>query len=329
MIEVDGLTAGYRHGRPVLSDVSFQAGRGEVVGLLGANGAGKTTLLRVLAGLLHPAAGRVRVAGFDVTSQRLAAQRSLAYLPEEAALDGEFRVEEYLHSRAALRGLSSERGAARTAEVLAQVGLADSQRRLIAQLSKGYRQRLGLADALLAAPSVLLLDEPTDGLDPRQRTETLQLIAALSAQHTVLLSTHILPEAESICQRVLILEAGRVSGFGPPSALAAAQVTAPAIVVRCRGDRAALLAALKAVPGVADIVVASEPAADTPSLESAQAKAGSDAPWSLTVRLAAEHVPQTADRLARAVLEVGELCALTPQHTKLETLFRHLSRPVA
>ena len=329
MIEVHGLTAGYRHGRPVLSDVSFQAARGEVVGLLGANGAGKTTLLRVLSGLLHPEAGRVRIAGFDVTGQRLAAQRSLAYLPESAALDGEFRVEEYLASRAALKGLRSASRAARTAEVLVQVGLADSGRRLIAQLSKGYRQRLGLADALLADPSVLLLDEPTDGLDPAQRAETLQLIASLGQNHTVLLSTHILPEAESICQRVLILEAGRVSGFGPPRALAAAQVAAPAIVVRCRGDRAALLAALSAVPGVAEVVVTSEPAADAAWLDGAQATAGSDAPWTWTVRLAVEHAPMSADRVARAVLQVGELCALTPQHTKLETLFRHLSRPVA
>lgn len=329
MIEVHGLTAGYRHGRPVLSDVSFQAGRGEVVGLLGANGAGKTTLLRVLSGLLHPEAGRVRIAGFDVTGQRLAAQRSLAYLPESAALDGEFRVEEYLASRAALKGLRSASRAARTAEVLVQVGLADSGRRLIAQLSKGYRQRLGLADALLADPSVLLLDEPTDGLDPAQRAETLQLIASLGQNHTVLLSTHILPEAEAICQRVLILEAGRVSGFGPPRALAAAQVAAPAIVVRCRGERAALLAALNAVPGVADVVVTSEPSTDAAALENAQATTSPDAPWTLTVALTTEHAPQTADRLARAVLQVGELCALTPQHTKLETLFRHLSRPVA
>lgn len=325
MIDVEGLTAWYLRGRPVLDGVTFQVGRGEVVGLLGQNGAGKTTLLRILAGLHHPQAGRVQVAGFDAQRQRAAAQRALGYLPEEAVLDGGFRVSEFLHGRAALKGLTAPTRTRRVNEVLAQVGLADCTRQLVSQLSKGYRQRLGLADALLAEPEVLLLDEPTDGLDPRQRAQTLQLIAALGARHTVLLSTHVLPEAESLCQRVLILDAGRIVALGAPGALAATHLGPASIVVSCRGDREALLAAITAIPGVVQITL-SEPAPDPTG---ALAPLGGVAPWTLTVALAGEHAPNTPDRVARAVVQIGELVALTPTRPPLQALFRHLTRPAA
>lgn len=321
VIEVEGLVAWYLRGRPVLDGVTFRVEPGEVVGLLGQNGAGKTTLLRVLSGLHHPQAGRVTVAGRDLVRQRSAAQRAIGYLPEEPALDGEFRVCEYLQDRAALKGLAAPTRTARVRTVLSQVGLAAVERQLIGQLSKGYRQRLGLADALLAEPAVLLLDEPTDGLDPGQRAQTLQLIASLAPRHTVLLSTHVLPEAESICQRVLLLQAGRMAAAGTPAELAADLQVGERILVRCCGEPAALLAAIKAVPGVVQasrIPPAGPRRAGVVGIE-----------LSILVELQADHALPIVDQLARAVLRVGELRALSPQPTGLASLFQQLTQRVA
>lgn len=325
MIDVEGLKAWYLRGRLVLDGVTFQVRQGEVVALLGENGAGKTTLLRILSGLHHPQSGRAAVAGYDLSRDRAAAQHSLGYLPEEAALDGEFRVGEFLQQRAALKGVAARGRPSRVTEVLAQVGLAQVGRQLIGQLSKGYRQRLGLADALLAEPKVLLLDEPTDGLDPTQRAQTLQLIAALAPRHTVLLSTHVLPEAELICQRALILDAGRLVAGGTPTELMAGLSLADCIVLRCRGDQDALVTALLGVAGVASVSAV----ADGATPDGAEPSSAAGAVLRLNIELLPEHPLRIADRIARSVLEIGELYSMTPQRRSLDALFRHLTRKAA
>jgi ABC-2 type transport system ATP-binding protein len=314
MIEVEKLSKEYVRGRPALKDVSFTAGAGEVVGLLGPNGAGKTTLLRILAGVLFPTAGRARLGGHDVIEQAAKARGSLGYLPEQVPLADELRVAEYLSFRAQLKGVAAPKKA--VDEVLREVGLDEpgAARRLIGELSKGFRQRVGLADALLHRPKVLLLDEPTDGLDPNQRRETLALIRRLGSAlgHTVLLSTHVLPEVESICQRVVILDRGQVVAAGTAAELKARLLCrdgAAALELGCRGPLAALQSALAAVPGVSRLEVLSS----TDDVH----------------RFAIELLPKTAEAsselLARAALSVGELRTLQPLPSSLEAVFRYLT----
>lgn len=209
MIEVEHLSKSY--GSAVaLVDVSFTVKSGEVVGFLGPNGAGKSTTLRILAGVLSPTSGKARVAGYDVQKEALLARGRVGYLPETTPLYPEMRVEEYLRFRARIKGVARRETGLRLAEALNKCGVADCRRQLIGTLSRGYRQRVGLAEALLAAPPVLMLDEPTAGLDPMQRVQFRQLIRSLKSAYTVLLSTHILPEVEQAAERVLILHRGRL-----------------------------------------------------------------------------------------------------------------------
>jgi ABC-2 type transport system ATP-binding protein len=209
-----------RFGRTrALSEVSFAVARGEVVGFVGENGAGKTTTLRIITGFLDPDAGRVLVAGCDVTRERGAARRHLGYLPENVPLYGDMRVEEYLRFRARLKGVARGEVSARVDDALERVDLVAVRRRIVGELSKGFRQRVGLADALVARPPILILDEPAAGLDPVQVRELRQLLAALGSEHTVLLSSHVLPEVEAVADRVVMLAAGRVVAEGTPAAL--------------------------------------------------------------------------------------------------------------
>lgn len=325
MIEVEHLSAGYSATRHALDGVSFRVERGEVVGLLGANGAGKTTLLRILAGLLHPRAGRAQVAGFDVVTQARAARHALGYVPEEPVLDAEFRVGEFLELRAALKGVPAAECRPRVEEVSDRLGLLDQQRRLIAELSKGYRQRVGLADALLAQPPVLLLDEPTDGLDPVQRAQTLRLIADLARRHTVLLSTHILPEAESVCQRVLILDRGRLVAEGAPACLLPTSPSASPLLLHCQGPIAEICEVVRQVEGVSAVRLL------TPALHVAPACAddafASDVEAMLQIDLADACDRQAADRIARAVLPMGRLLSLAPQPASAAALFPQQTHP--
>ncbi len=197
--------------RTVLDRITFEAARGEVVGFLGPNGAGKTTAMRVITGYLRPSSGSVTIGGHDVVCASRAARRLLGYMPEHAPLYDDLRVEEYLRLRARLKGVGGwRRRRAEVARVLDLCALAPVRRRLIGQLSRGYRQRVGLADALLGAPPLLVLDEPTAGLDPNQVREVRALLRALGKEHTVLLSTHLLTEAEAVCSRVLIVHGERI-----------------------------------------------------------------------------------------------------------------------
>ena len=213
MIQANHLTR--KFGRLVaVDDVSFEIDRGEVVGVLGLNGAGKTTILRILAGFLPASSGGVSVAGFDVLRQSMEVRRRIGYLAESVPLYREHRVEEMCEFQGRLHGLSRGERKARIPEVLERVGLLDRRRQLVGHLSRGLRQRAGIAVALLPNPEVLILDEPTSGLDPLQRIEVRRLIQGLAAEHTVILSSHILPEIEAVCPRVLILDKGKLVADG-------------------------------------------------------------------------------------------------------------------
>src|ERR1035441_3562343 len=218
MIEVSNLTKRYA-GRTAVDDISFTVARGEIVGLLGPNGAGKSTTMRVLSGFMPATSGTVRVAGFDVFHDADEVRRRIGYMPENNPLYHDMRVREYLKFRARLKGLGWKKSRQRVTTVMEQCGLADVGRRVIGQLSKGYRQRVGLADALVHEPELIILDEPTIGLDPNQIRSVRQLIKGLGGAHTVLVSTHILPEAELTCNRVVIMFDGKILAADTPENL--------------------------------------------------------------------------------------------------------------
>ncbi len=209
MIVVEHLTMYYGE-YPAVRDVNFEVSKGRVVGFLGPNGAGKSTTMRILAGFLTATGGRATVAGHDVFADPIAVRRRIGYMPESCPLYPELRVNEYLKFRAGLKGLGWSARRQRIDYVIERCWLTDVRRQLVGTLSKGYRQRVGLADALLADPPVLILDEPTAGLDPAQIRETRKLIRELGTQHTMLLSTHILSEVEMTCDSVVVIYQGRV-----------------------------------------------------------------------------------------------------------------------
>lgn len=215
MIEVVNLTKRYA-GHRAVNGLTFTVAPGEIVGLLGPNGAGKTTIMRILSCYMPATSGMARVAGFDVFTEADEVRRHIGYMPENNPLHREMRVRDYLKFRARLKGLGRSRSRDRVDTVLQQCGLADVSKRVIGQLSKGYQQRVGLADALVHEPDLIILDEPTAGLDPNQIRSVRQLIKELAGKHTVLLSTHILPEVEMTCSRVLILHEGRVLADDTP-----------------------------------------------------------------------------------------------------------------
>jgi ABC-2 type transport system ATP-binding protein len=218
MIEVSNLTKRYA-GNTAVADLSFTVARGEIVGLLGPNGAGKSTTMRILSCFTPATSGDARVAGLDVFADADEVRRRIGYMPENNPLYPDMRVREYLKFRARLKGLGRSRTRERVDAVIAQCGLAEVNKRIIGQLSKGYRQRVGLADALVHDPELIILDEPTIGLDPNQIRSVRQLIKQLGRRHTVLISSHILPEVEMTCNRVLIMREGRILAADSPENL--------------------------------------------------------------------------------------------------------------
>jgi ABC-2 type transport system ATP-binding protein len=217
-IDVDNLTRRFPRCE-ALGGITFQVRRGEIAGILGPNGSGKTTTLRILAGYLAPTSGRVQVAGFDVATHSLEVRRRIGYLPESVPLYPEMRVDEYLSFRGRIKGLRRARLAARRREVVEQCGLGDASTRIIGTLSRGFRQRTGLADCLIHEPDVLLMDEPLAGLDPAQVQAFRELLRGLGANRAVLFSTHVLAEAEQLCHRAFILNAGRLAASDSPARL--------------------------------------------------------------------------------------------------------------
>lgn len=218
MISVHELSKQYA-GRVAVDRISFEVTPGEIVGFLGPNGAGKSTTMRVLSGFMPPSSGDVKVNGFDVFHQSLQVRKSVGYMPEMAPLYTDMKVKEYLRFRAELKGLRGRDARRRVGEVMDLCSVVDVRRRLIGNLSKGYRQRVALADSLLHEPPLLILDEPTSGLDPVQIRQVRELLSSLRPKHTILLSTHILPEVEQICDRVLMIHQGRLLAHDTPANL--------------------------------------------------------------------------------------------------------------
>jgi ABC-2 type transport system ATP-binding protein len=252
MIQVDQLTK--RFG-PVtaIEDVTFGVEKGQIVGFLGPNGAGKSTTMKILSCFMPATGGTARVAGFDVFSQSLEVRRRIGYLPENAPLYADLPVATYLDFVAEIKGIPRSTRKGRVADVMDRCFVTEMQRRLIGKLSKGYRQRVGIAQALLGDPEVLILDEPTIGLDPKQIAEIRALIRSLAGQHTVILSTHILPEVSMVCDGVIIINRGRIVARGTESELVAQVFPTARIELRVRGAQDDVAAALQAVPGVAAV----------------------------------------------------------------------------
>ena len=255
MIEVQHITK--RYGRvTAVDDVSFKVERGEILGFLGPNGAGKTTTMRILTGYMPATEGRAVVAGFDVFADPIEAKRRTGYLPETPPLYPDMTVREYLDFVARIKGVPSAEHKQRVQSVMERTRIADMADRHCSKLSKGYRQRVGLAQALIHNPDVLILDEPTAGLDPKQIIETRELIRTLAGDHTIVLSTHILPEVAQTCQRVVIINKGRVVAVDTPENLTARLRGAETMFVQIDGPRDEAVSALTAVPGVTRVTAA-------------------------------------------------------------------------
>jgi ABC-2 type transport system ATP-binding protein len=254
-----------------IEDVGFHVATGEVVGFLGPNGAGKTTTMRILAGVFPPTAGDARIAGHSVIDAPMAARRAVGYFPEYAPFYPDLSVEAYLHFVGRLKRLRRRERRAAVGAVLERCGLVPVAGRLVGKLSKGYRQRVGLAQALLGDPPVLILDEPTIGLDPEQVTEIRTLIRSLRGTRAVLLSSHILSEIEAICSRVIVLNRGRVLAEGTPEVLMAALGARHRLVLRVDGPRSAVLEALAAVHGVRQVAPGPDPLGVVAELENGEA----------------------------------------------------------
>jgi ABC-2 type transport system ATP-binding protein len=302
-IAIDRLSKNYGRIR-ALSRVSFKIEPGEVIGLLGPNGAGKTTLMKILTGCLEPDDGEVRVHGIDVVTNPLAAQRRIGYLPESAPLYSEMLVQEYLEMMAAMRGVPPERRYDRMVEVVRATGLTDRVVQPIGTLSKGFRQRVGIAQAIIHEPEILILDEPTTGLDPAQIVEIRDLIVGLAKKATVLLSTHILSEVEATCERVLVIMQG--------------ELRADAKLADLRSANAAVVAIDAKATGVADVLHKVD---GVTSVEPAGA-AGDFTRWRVTSAAADDLCPALFDALRTQRWKIGEL---RPEPKTLERVFRDLA----
>jgi ABC-2 type transport system ATP-binding protein len=258
VIRVDGLAKTYGRpgdGRaPALDGVSFEVGRGEIVGLLGPNGAGKSTMMRILTCFLAPTRGSATLAGASIADDPRGVRRAVGYLPEAVPLPPEMRVVEYLDFRAALKGLARRARPAGVARAIEEVGLSERRAQIIGTLSRGYRQRVGLADALLGDPPILILDEPTVGLDPNQIRETRALIRELGRERTILLSTHVLPEVEAVATRVIILNSGRMVAAHTQDELRARLAGARRVIVELApADLPRATELCRTIPGVAAV----------------------------------------------------------------------------
>ena len=307
MIEVQHLTKRYGPFTAV-DDVSFKAERGEILGFLGPNGAGKTTTMRILTGYMPPTEGKAVVAGHDVLEEPIEAKRRTGYLPETPPLYPDMSVRDYLQFCARIKGVPRAERASRVETVMARTRVADVARRHCGKLSKGYRQRVGLAQALLHNPEVLILDEPTAGLDPKQIIETRQLIKELGGDHTVILSTHILPEVSQTCHRVVIINKGHVVAVDTPENLTARLRGSETMYLQVDALGADPVEVLRGVPGVTRAAVAD--ARDRVTGIEVESETGRD----------------VRRDLAAAVVSRGwGLLELRPMRMSLEEIFLHLT----
>jgi ABC-2 type transport system ATP-binding protein len=307
VIEVQHLTKRYGPFTAV-DDVSFRVERGEILGFLGPNGAGKTTTMRVLTGYMPPTEGKAIVAGFDVFDQPIDAKRRTGYLPETPPLYPDMTVKDYLMFVSRIKGVPRNDRKSRVAETMEKTRIADVGRKRCGTLSKGYRQRVGLAQALLHNPDVLILDEPTAGLDPKQINETRQLIKQLAGDHTIILSTHILPEVSQTCQRVVIINRGKVVAVDTPDNLTSRLQGSETMYLQVDGMGADVSAVLEAVPGVTRVAVA----------DSRETTAGYE--------VDSERGHDVRRELAATVVRNGwGLLEMRPMRMSLEEIFLHLT----
>ena len=307
MIEVQHLTKRYG---PVtaVDDVSFTVERGEILGFLGPNGAGKTTTMRVLTGYMPPTGGKAIVAGYDVFEQPIEAKRRTGYLPETPPLYPDMTVREYLTFVSKIKGVARADRKARVDEMMRKTHISDMANRHCGKLSKGYRQRVGLAQALMHNPEVLILDEPTAGLDPKQIIETRQLIRGLAGDHTIILSTHILPEVSQTCQRVVIINRGKVVAVDTPEKLTSRLRGSETMYLQVDADGADAAAVLQRVAGVTRVGV-SETRGTAIGFE-VDSEAGRD----------------VRRELAAAVVSRGwGLLEMRPMRMSLEEIFLHVT----
>jgi ABC-2 type transport system ATP-binding protein len=308
VIEVQHLTKRYGPTTAV-DDVSFRVEKGEVLGFLGPNGAGKTTTMRVLTGYMPPSEGQAIVAGYDIFNQPIEAKRRTGYLPETPPLYPEMTVRDYLTFVAKIKGVAKRDRTARVSEIMERTRVADMGNRHCGKLSKGYRQRVGLAQALLHNPEVLILDEPTAGLDPKQIIETRGLIKELGGDHTIILSTHILPEVSQTCQRVVIINKGRVVAIDTPDNLTSRLRGSETMFVQVDAPPTDdVKRALEIVPGVTAVSVADN--RGTASSYEVNSEAGRD----------------VRRQLAGVIVTNGwGLLELRPLRMSLEEIFLHLT----
>jgi len=305
VITVSQLTKVY--GQTLAVDhISFEVAKGQIVGFLGPNGAGKSTTLRMLTCYLPPTSGGASVNNFDIFHQSEKVRENLGYLPENVPLYTEMRVEEYLDFRGRLRKMSRQERNQRIHYVLERCWLKDVQRKVIGHLSKGYRQRVGLADALLHNPPVLILDEPTVGLDPAQIRETRKLIKDLGGDHTVILSTHILPEVEAVCDRAIIIASGKIVAQGSPDELRASRRMQARVLVECKGPAQEIESTLSRISGVGDVEILN----------------GQGDGHYITAAIRPKESYDVREEVARAVLQHGwPLREIRLEHATLEEFF--------
>lgn len=252
MIQVSNLTKMYGP-HTAISDLSFEVQKGEIVGFLGPNGAGKSTTMKILTGFVPATEGKASVAGFDVFAQPIEVKRNVGFLPETPPLYLEMSVQDYLHFAARLHQVHSSKIKSAADDVLSKTGLGDVRKRLIGNLSKGYRQRVGLAQALIHNPKVLILDEPSVGLDPKQIIEIRDLIKSLAGEHTVILSSHILPEVTATCQRIIIINRGKIVAEDTIDQLTTRLNKGHIISMTVKSANSDGMAALKMIPGVSNV----------------------------------------------------------------------------
>ncbi len=316
MIEVQHITKHYGRTTAV-DDVSFRVERGEILGFLGPNGAGKTTTMRILTGYMPPSEGRATVAGYDVFDHPIEAKRRTGYLPETPPLYPDMTVREYLDFVGKIKGVAPRDRKQRVLTVMERTRIADMADRHCGKLSKGYRQRVGLAQALIHNPEVLILDEPTAGLDPKQIIETRDLIRGLAGDHTIVLSTHILPEVAQTCQRVVIINKGHVVAVDTPDNLTARLKGAATMYVQVDAQGADAGAALAAVPGVKRVVSADQRPGVTAEPGDAVAL-----PYPNAFEVESEPDVDVRRDLARVVVSHGwGLLELRPVRMSLEDVF--------
>lgn len=289
MIEVEHLTKRYG-AHTAVDDISFTVEDGCIYGLLGPNGAGKSTTMNILTGYLSATAGTVKVAGYDIAEEPLEAKKTIGYLPEQPPLYPEMTVQEYLLFVAELKGVKQKKDRAAMVETaMGRTGLQPVQNRLIRNLSKGYRQRVGIAAAFLGEPKVIILDEPTVGLDPAQVIEIRGLIRDLGRTHTVILSSHILSEVQTVCDRVLIISAGKLAAQGTPEELASQLAARGTLSATAKGSREEILAAAEQVEGLTGLHITAEKGGEVSF--TAVCEGGSDLRGELSLALAKAGCP--------------------------------------